>query len=357
MIRGRLRRREGAPDESPEGQVVEIDPSELSGLFIVPDWLRNVGLMAWLLVGITLLISGLIWLGALTQVITIPVIVAGIIAVVASPVVSGLSRHHVPRGLGAALMMLAIVLVGAGVAALVVLGIDGQASSITGHLNDAKDEISKGLQDLGLDPDKANQAKDELSSGAKNGVSALLSGILSTVGKLSSLAFFLAMTILSLFFLLKDGPQIRGWVEGHMGVPDGVARIITQRTIGSMRGYFLGVTLVAVFSAVVVGIGAAIIGLPLIPTIVAVTFVAGYVPYIGAWSAAIFTVLLALGSDGTTAAGAMAFVQLLANGPLQQIVQPFAMGAALGIHPLAVLIVTIAGGALFGTVGLIIAAP
>ncbi|MCL4286136.1 MAG: AI-2E family transporter, partial [Thermoleophilia bacterium] len=49
--------------------------------------------------------------------------------------------------------------------------------------------------------------------------------------------------------------------------------------------------------------------------------------------------------------------QLLANGPLQQIVQPFAMGTALGIHPLAVLIVTIAGGALFGTVGLIVAAP
>jgi predicted PurR-regulated permease PerM len=33
------------------------------------------------------------------------------------------------------------------------------------------------------------------------------------------------------------------------------------------------------------------------------------------------------------------------------------MGAALGIHPLAVLIVTIAGGALFGSVGLILAAP
>ena len=53
----------------------------------------------------------------------------------------------------------------------------------------------------------------------------------------------------------------------------------------------------------------------------------------------------------------MIVVQLLANGALQQIVQPFAMGAALGIHPLAVLIVTIAGGALFGTVGLIVAAP
>jgi putative heme transporter len=53
----------------------------------------------------------------------------------------------------------------------------------------------------------------------------------------------------------------------------------------------------------------------------------------------------------------MIVVQLLANGLLQQMVQPIAYGAALGIHPLAVLIVTIAGGGLFGAVGLILAAP
>ena len=65
---------------------------------------------------------------------------------------------------------------------------------------------------------------------------------------------FAAMTILSLFFLLKDGPAIRSWTERHIGVPAPVARIITDRTISSLRGYFLGTTLVAVFSAVVVGI-------------------------------------------------------------------------------------------------------
>ncbi len=53
----------------------------------------------------------------------------------------------------------------------------------------------------------------------------------------------------------------------------------------------------------------------------------------------------------------MIVVQILANGALQQLVQPLAMGAALGIHPLAVLVVTIAGGALFGGIGLILAAP
>ena len=67
--------------------------------------------------------------------------------------------------------------------------------------------------------------------------------------------------------------------------------------------------------------------------------------------------LLALGDGGPETALAMGIIVLLANGALQQLIQPIAYGAALGIHPLAVLIVTIAGGALFGTIGLIVAAP
>ena len=57
------------------------------------------------------------------------------------------------------------------------------------------------------------------------------------------------------------------------------------------------------------------------------------------------------------AALAIAVIVLLANGVLQQLVQPIAYGAALELHPLAVLIATIAGGCLFGTIGLILAAP
>jgi predicted PurR-regulated permease PerM len=82
-----------------------------------------------------------------------------------------------------------------------------------------------------------------------------------------------------------------------------------------------------------------------------------YIPYLGAWGAGAFAVVIALGGAGTDAAIGMAILQLLANGILQQLVQPFAYGAALGIHPLAVLIVTIGGGALFGAAGLILAAP
>ena len=53
----------------------------------------------------------------------------------------------------------------------------------------------------------------------------------------------------------------------------------------------------------------------------------------------------------------MLVIVLLANGLLQNIVQPFAMGAALDLHPLAVLVLTIGAGCVFGMFGLVLAAP
>ncbi len=97
--------------------------------------------------------------------------------------------------------------------------------------------------------------------------------------------------------------------------------------------------------------------MPLAGTIAVVTFLGGYIPYLGAWVAGAFAVLIALGGSRPRGGGGPCGGVLLANGIFQQLVQPVAYGAALGLHPLAVLIVTIAAGALFGTIGLILGAP
>jgi putative heme transporter len=358
MIRGRLRRRrqEGDPGRAEE-EFVEIDPGELAGVFAAPGWLRDVGLTSWLLVGVALFLVGAVWLLSLTHTIVLPVITAAVVAAVGSPVVGWLHRHRVPRAAGAGLLMLGIVALGAGMVLLILGGITSEIDALKGNLSDATDTIAGWLKDIGVDPGKAEDAKNEASSSTNVAVSALLEGLGAGISALSSLAFFLALTVLSLFFLLKDGPVIRAWGERHIGVPVDVAHVISQRVLGSLRGYFLGVTIVAAYSAVIVFIGALVLGVPLAGTIAVVTFLAGYVPYLGAWTAGAFAVLIALGGGGVDAAVGMAVLQLLANGILQQLVQPFAMGAALGIHPLAVLVVTIGGGALFGAVGLILAAP
>lgn len=348
-----LRREKGATED----EVIEIEPGALSGVFAAPQWLRDLGVSSWLLFGVAAALVGFIWLLSLTETIVLPVIVAGIIAAVASPLVDWLRRRGVPRGIGAALVMFAIVLIALGVGLLVLAGIASEAGSLSARLEEGASQLQAWAQDLGVKAPTAAHANADASAGLSAAFTALTHGVIGGIDRLASLAVFLSFTALSLFFLLKDGPQIGGFVERHLGVPVSVGHTILGRVAGSMRGYFLGVTIVSLWSALIVGAGALILGVPLIGTIAVVTFLGGYVPYLGAWVAGAFAVLLALGGAGTEDAIALAVIVLLANGILQQLVQPIAYGAALQLHPLAVLIATIAGGCLFGTVGLVLAAP
>ena len=159
------------------------------------------------------------------------------------------------------------------------------------------------------------------------------------------------------FFLLKDGPSVRAFVDRHLGVPHEVATIITGNVTRSLRRYFLGVTYVAAFNAIVVGLAALVLDVPLAGTIAVVVFVTAYVPFIGAFVSGAFAVILTLSAQGTTSALIMLVVVILANGLLQNIVQPIAFGATLDLNPLVVLIVTIGFGAIFGMLGMVLAAP
>ncbi|HEU5063262.1 MAG TPA: AI-2E family transporter [Solirubrobacterales bacterium] len=356
-MRRRVWARRSAGGKAGEDEVIEVEPGELSGLFAAPQWLRDMGFSAWLLVGVGAALVGLIWLLSLTQTIVMPVIVAGIIASVATPLVDWLHRRRVPRGISAALVLLGIVAIGFGVGLIVLTGIASQAEGLSERLQEGAQQLESWAHDLGVKAPTAADANAEASASLSGAFQALTQGLLGGIDRLASLAVFLSFTALSLFFLLKDAPTIGGFVERHLGVPVPVAHSILGRVAGSMRGYFLGVTIVAAWSALIVGGGSLLLGVPLAGTIAVVTFLGGYVPYVGAWTAGAFAVLIALGGSGAEAAGAMVVLVLLANGVLQQLVQPIAYGAALKLHPLAVLIATIAGGCLFGTVGLVLAAP
>lgn len=356
MFRGRLRR-PGREAEPAEDEVIEIEPGALNGLFAAPRWMRDLGFSAWLLVGIAAALVGLIWLLSLTEAIVMPVITAAIIASVAGPLVDRLRRLGVPRGIGAALVLLLIALIALAVGMIVLTGIASQADSLSQRLQDGAQQLESWATDLGVKAPTAADANGEASASISAAFGALTEGLIGGIDKLASLAVFLSFTALSLFFLLKDAPTIGAFVERHLGVPTPVAKSILGRVASSMRGYFLGVTIVAAWSALIVGVGSLVLDVPLAGTIAIVTFLGGYVPYIGAWTAGAFAVLIALGGQGPEVAGAMVVLVLLANGVLQQLVQPIAYGAALRLHPLAVLIATIAGGCLFGTVGLVLAAP
>ena len=75
-------------------------PGQAPGSWGVPGWLRRVGLTSWLLLGIAGAIFLAALLLALTQGITIPLLVAVIVGAVFVPWVDGLRKLGVPRWLG-----------------------------------------------------------------------------------------------------------------------------------------------------------------------------------------------------------------------------------------------------------------
>ena len=341
--------------ETPERTVVEIDASSLSRVFSAPMWLRDLGLVAWFLVGLGILLVGLTWLLGLTSTITMPVIVGAILATVAGPLVTKMQQHRVPRPAGAAIVLLGLIALGIVIFLMVVGGIVEQSSEIKKSLNEAVDKIQGWANDAGANG--TSGVTESAKSGTANSGQELLHGLGQGIKDLTSLIFFLTFSVFATFFLLKDGPSVRGFIDRHLGVQLDVATVITGNVIKSLRRYFLGVTIVAAFNALVIGLTAIILGVPLAGTIAVVVFVTAYVPFIGAFISGAFAVLLTLSSQGTADAVIMLVMVILGNGLLQNVVQPIAFGATLDLNPLVVLIVTIGAGALFGMVGLVLAAP
>ena len=333
----------------------ELD--QLQTVFAAPRWLEDVGRSSWLLVGCFLVVVGVAWLLGVTQTIAGPVIVGAVVAAVTIPIVGTLQRKRVPRAAGAAIVLLGLIAIAVGIFILVLAGVKDQSGAISGYANAAASKAQSWLQDAGVNESSASATNTSVSSAVPSALSTLLHGVISGIKGIASLALGLSFFALAVFFLLKDGPSLRGAVDKHLGVPEKVAQTITGGVITSLRGYFKGVTIVAAFNGVVVTLGALILGVPLAGTIGVVTFVTAYIPYIGAFVAGAFAVVIALGAQGTTTALLMLVVVILANGLLQNIFQPFAMGAALNLHPLVVLIVTISAGCIFGALGLILAAP
>jgi len=347
--------RSAAHDEAPARTVVEIDASSLSRVFSAPMWLRDLGLLSWFLVGLGLLLVGLVWLLGLTSTIVEPVLVGAILATVAGPLVTKMQRRRIPRAAGAAVVLLGLLALGVLIALLVFGGIVEQSSEIKAAASEAADKVQKWAEDAGAGGTSgaADDVKQDTAATGKT----LVQGVVDGIQGLTSLVFFFTFLCFSTFFLLKDGPAIRAFIDRSLGVPRTVATTITDNVIRSLRKYFLGVTIVAAFNAVVVGLGALVLDVPLAGTIAVVTFVTAYIPFIGAFVSGALAVILALAGQGEETALIMLVIVILANGLLQNIVQPIAFGATLELNPLVVLIVTIGFGAIFGMIGLVLAAP
>jgi predicted PurR-regulated permease PerM len=317
---------------------------------LVPRWLARLGWSGWMVGGAVVGVGAAIAAISIVLPYATPMIIAVVVAAVLQPWVERMCRRRLPRAGAAIIATLAVPVLVVGLLVVVLLALKGQSAVWAQTAQAAGEQLRSGM---GVDPLSpvvdASQRREVLFG--------LAGAVISGTAAIFALAFSALIAIYILFFLLNDGPRFREGIVARVALPSATTRVMLADAGIRLRRYVLGTTFVAALDAVLIGLAAVILRLPLVLVIVLVTFATAYVPYLGAWLSAIFAVVVALGAGGVDTALWMLAVVLVTQNVVEGLVRPLAFGAALDMHPLAILAATVAGGILGGVMGVFIAPP
>ena len=333
---------------APEGQLVPL------GLRASAAWTWRILVVA---AGIYLFLRLL----AEFKVLVVPVLVALLVVALIRPLADlGQRRLGLPRALASILTLLFTLLVLVGLVALVGQQVatgfpDLQKQSGQG-ISDVRQWLADGpLHMTGTQVDTyIQQAQDSLSANRGRLVTGAL-GVASTAADVGSGLF---IALFSIFFFLSTGDRIWGFVVSLF--PRTARPQVEGAAVhawATLTAYVRATVIVAAVDAIGIGVGAAVLGVPLAVPIGVLVFLGAFVPIVGALVTGIVAVLVALVSKGFVVAVFMLGIVIAVQQLEAHILQPFLLGRAVEVHPLAVILGIGAGVLVAGIVGALFAVP
>jgi predicted PurR-regulated permease PerM len=342
----------------------------------IPRWIITGGISSILIAAIIAAGFGVLWLFNYAAPISVPLLLAIVIGVIAYPLVKIGDRLRFPRPLSSFIVILLVLVVLWGSVQITIMGVVGESRNIGNQLirsvNSINRQFNQSLTGIGLsqeqitdatininktirstfDPSAVGSTPDLLSTVA-NGIGSITGAVTSVMSAL--FGFLIASVIL--FYVLSDYERIEQWWGTHLGVEPELGVGLVEDATSSLRDYFKGMTIKNIITALGSGLALLAFGVPLVLPVTIVTFIAGYIPFFGAWIAIAFAVLIAFGTKGVT----VAIIVLVLCVVVQNIIEPFVnarvIGDQLDMHPIVVLGVTILGSTLGGLLGATLAAP
>jgi predicted PurR-regulated permease PerM len=325
----------------------------------VPAGLRIAAAWSWRVI----LVGGLFYL--LLQIINVllevfvPVLVAVLLAALLQPGAAALVKRRWPRSLAAFAMLLVGVLVVAGIITLVVNRVVADWDSLTKQIGEGLTQVQRSIvRTFPISQRQLNQLVTEAENALGANRSAIASGALNTAGTVTQVFTGLLLTLLTLFFFLKDGRSIWLWLVGLMPRParayvDEAARRSWRALVSLVRA----TVAVALIDAIGIGIGLVILRVPLALPLAALVFIGAFVPIIGSFIAGTVAVLVALVSNGFIVALITLGIVVLVMQLEGHVFSPLLLGRAVRIHPLAVVLGIATGLIVGGIFGALIAVP
>jgi predicted PurR-regulated permease PerM len=347
---GRSRRRAARPPAAPRRAGAEDD---------VPFALRTAAAWSWRLIVVIAGFYVLLYAAAYVAVVIVPVIVALLLSALLQPGAAYLVRRGWPRSLAAFTMLIVGLAVVAGIITMVI-------ERFSAGFSDLAQQVSEGLGQVQTFvvrtfPITRGQLEDAVTTFQRTLVdnqSTLASGALTTAATVGEVitGFFLAL--FTLFFFLKDGRSIWLWLVGLFpGDSRAYVDEAARRAWRTLVSYERATTAVALIDAIGIGIGLAVLGVPLVIPLTALVFLGAFIPILGSFLAGSVAVLVALVSKGPITALIALAIMVLVMQIEGHILQPLLLGRAVRVHPLAVVLSIAAGLLIGGIFGALIAVP
>ena len=338
-----------------DGRRYGADPVVPAGLQIAASW-------AWRVILIVVVLYGVVWLMRYLSEVTVALAVAVLLAAMLSPVSKRLQRWGLPRGPATAITVLGGVVLILGTLTLIGNQIANQAGELADNVVTGFNSFVVWLRDGPLPIDETWLRLDEWGSriqtflvDSQSTIARYASEIGSQVGH-----FFagLAIAMFALFYFLYDGRGIFTFLLNF--VPRRARTRVDRASLKGWRAlssYVRATILVALVDALGVLVVALILGVPLAPALAALVFLGAFVPLVGALVSGFVAVLVALVALGWVQALVMLGGIILVMQLEGHVLQPFLLGRAVKLHPLAVLIGIAIGIVVGGIVGALLAIP
>lgn len=290
--------------------------------------------------------------------VSIPIVLALIIACAFAPVMSFFRRRGVPSIVATLITLLGIVVVLGGVGWLIVNAVRGQSDELVENARSGLEEFLAWAQQFEFFPDP-----DEVQELIDQGVAFLTSaqfgsGAIAGVTAVGSFVAGFVLFVTILFFFLKDGPQMWEFLlRPFRGENYLRASRIGDKTVAVFGSYVRGTAAVAFVDALGIFIGLLILQVPLALPLAVLVFLFAFVPIVGAVAAGAIAALVALVANDWVNALFVVGVVVLVNQLEGNFLQPVLMGRSMKLHAFVVLIALAVGAGVGGILGAILAVP
>jgi len=308
--------------------------------------------------------TGLVILKALAMfaVVTLPLVVALLIAALVSPLVRFMRGRVVPARLAALLVVLG------GLATVTVL-LTFAGQQVANGATDLADQVVQGLDEVRdwLENGPLNASESQINNYIESTQTAItdqtkdgqvLAQVTSFGTALTHVFAGFFIVLFSTFFFLSDGERIWAWTV-RLAPRAARARVDSSGRVAwvSLTQFVRATVIVAFVDALGIAIVAAVLGVPFVLAIGVLVFLGSFVPMIGATVAGTVAILVALVDQGPITALLMLGGVILVQQIEGHILQPFLMGRWVSLHPLGVIVAIGIGVIVAGVAGALVAVP